>query len=484
VNRRDAARAADPGRRATLALCGAFVVAGALVRLLPCWNDFWLDEIWSWQSARELASPLGVFTAIHHSNNHHLLTLLLRALGEDAHGSLARLPSFAAGVVSIALAGRLAARRGRLEAVFACLLTAACFTLVHFSSEARGYALAVGFALAALACGERARRAGSLAACAAFGLCIVLGFLSQLVFLLFWSGVLARDLARELPAGGGGWRRLLLLHLFPTAALLALAWVDLRHFELGGGNPTDVGLMFARTFGFSLGLPIARAWLPLGALIAALVFALGLAPLLRARDPDALLYAIAIVIAPALVFGGLRPQVIDVRYFVIGIALWLLLASRVLADAWRSGGLRRAAALLFAAAFVAGNGLHTAAFLREGRGGYERALRFMAERTPGPELVVGGDHDFRNGMTLLFYARRLPPGKRLVYLTRGQWPAEGPPWLVVHAASRPAEPDRELALSPLRRYRLAAEFDHAAISGFWWGVYRRIEPSSASTHAR
>jgi hypothetical protein len=45
----------------TLALCAACLAIGALVRLLPCWNDFWLDEIWSWESARALTSPLAGF---------------------------------------------------------------------------------------------------------------------------------------------------------------------------------------------------------------------------------------------------------------------------------------------------------------------------------------------------------------------------------------------------------------------------------------
>ena len=75
-------------------------------------------------------------------------------------------------------------------------------------------------------------------------------------------------------------------------------------------------------------------------------------------------------------------------------------------------------------------------------------------------------------MVLRFYARRLPPEKQLDFVPRGRWPAQGPEWLVLHAAQRPAAPAPELALGA-RRYELAAEYDHAAISGFWWGVYRR-----------
>jgi len=468
------ARSGGPSARATLALCAAILAAGALVRLLPCWNDFWLDEIWSWESARALTSPLGVFTEIHDTNNHHLNTLLIWALGDRDDWAIYRLPAFVAGVASVALAGWLAAQRGRLEAVFATLLCAACFALIHFSSEARGYSLMVFFALAALAASDRFERSGSRTAAAVFSACVVLGFLAQLFFVFFWAGVFVQGLWRALRRGGDAWRRLLTLHGLPSLLFAALWFVDLRYLEESGGPPADVPLLLARIFGFTLGLPIARELALPGALFTAVVLGLALAKLAREGDDAWLLHAIAIVIAPALGFGSLRPEVIELRYFLIGITLWLLLASFVLADAWRSGGVRRAVAAALVAVFVAGNAVHTAAFLRDGRGGFERALRYMAAHSSGSEVVVGSDHDFRNGTVLLFYARRLPPEKRLVYLPHRRWPLEGPEWLVVHAARRPAEPPALLELRSVRRYALAAEFDYAAISGFWWGIYRNL----------
>ena len=60
-----------------------------------------------------------------------------------------RLHSFAAGLAAVAMAALIARRRGRVEAVFAALLFAANYWLVLCSTEARGYALAVCFALLA-----------------------------------------------------------------------------------------------------------------------------------------------------------------------------------------------------------------------------------------------------------------------------------------------------------------------------------------------
>ncbi|MEZ4653335.1 MAG: hypothetical protein R3E12_06970 [Candidatus Eisenbacteria bacterium] len=70
----------------TLALGGVFL-AGILLRLFPCFDAFWLDEVWSYFWAREITSPLGVFTQIHHSNNHHLPTLWMFLMGTGNTGS-------------------------------------------------------------------------------------------------------------------------------------------------------------------------------------------------------------------------------------------------------------------------------------------------------------------------------------------------------------------------------------------------------------
>ena len=76
--------------RATWLAVAACVVVGTVVRAIPCWNDFWLDEIWTWKDARALRSALGVFTQIHHSNNHHLNTLFFYWLGDQRDWALDR----------------------------------------------------------------------------------------------------------------------------------------------------------------------------------------------------------------------------------------------------------------------------------------------------------------------------------------------------------------------------------------------------------
>jgi hypothetical protein len=228
----------------------------------------------------------------------------------------------------------------------------------------------------------------------------------------------------------------------------------------------------ARLFGYGFGLPNAPAAAWLYAAVYAALLALALLRLARRGDEAWLLLLVAIVLAPAAALGGLQPELVDVRYFLIPIALSLLAFALPLADALRAGGARRAAAAAALVAFAAGNAVHTARFLELGRGGYHAALRTMAEATPGPTIVVGSDHDFRTGSVLRFYARELPGDKRLDYRPRRHWPTGGPDWLVVHAPERRGPPQPRITLPSGERFELAGEFDHASLSGFHWVLYR------------
>ncbi len=452
-----------------------------MARLIPCFGDFWLDEIWTYFTARGLASPWEVFTSIHDSNNNHLNTLLVYIFGDRTFWPAYRVPSLLAGVGGVGLATGIAWRRGRLEAVFTALLFSACFALLHFSSEARGYALAVFFALAAYWALERELERKTRWGAPLFGICTVLGFLSHLTFLFFYAGALVQSAWRSWGGRGAAAPRLLALarlHLAPVACLLALYWLDLRQLSVGGGYPTDFQQLLARTFGFTFGLPVVRGFALAYTALAIAVLIPALHLLRREGSDEWLLHLVTIVLAPLLVLAVMRPQVVAVRYFLIGIAFYLLLASYLLADLYRRGGWRRGLGLAAVALFLLGNANHTAAFLRLGRGGYLDALEFMAHHTAGTRVVVGSDHDFRNGMVLRFYARHLPAGKRLVYAARGSRPPGGPDWLITHYPARPTATPTTIRDPAGNAYRLAADFDHGAISGFYWAVYRNASETS------
>ena len=87
-----------------IAMCGLLIVSAGL-RLLAARGDLWLDELWSLSFARQMTSPLDVWTAIHHDNNHPLNTLYLFVVvhlaGAHASPMLFRLLSLVSGAAML-----------------------------------------------------------------------------------------------------------------------------------------------------------------------------------------------------------------------------------------------------------------------------------------------------------------------------------------------------------------------------------------------
>jgi hypothetical protein len=228
----------------------------------------------------------------------------------------------------------------------------------------------------------------------------------------------------------------------------------------------------SRTVGYTLGLPVGAGFAWPGLACATLI---GVAAGRLSRhegDDDWLLVLVTLAVAPALVLGVMRPSVVEVRYFVVGIALYLVLAARLAAALLRAGGWRRVVCAAALCLFALGNATHMLPFLRYGRGGYAAAVRFMAESSPNPEFSVGSNHDFRNEMILRFYARELPAGRSLTYTGRKEKPRKAPDWVILLAAQRPEHVQPSLTDIRGHRYRFTREFENGGISGFWWGVYR------------
>ena len=128
---------------------GSFAV-GIVVRVFAAQNDLWFDEVWSLQLLRERGHSLtDVFTNIKHSNNHHLCSLWMWLVGQNASALVYRLPSVLASIGTIVLAGLIGLRQSRLAGCVAVILTSWSYLLIHFGTEARGYSLAIFFALLA-----------------------------------------------------------------------------------------------------------------------------------------------------------------------------------------------------------------------------------------------------------------------------------------------------------------------------------------------
>ncbi|MBI4915263.1 MAG: hypothetical protein HY825_05395 [Acidobacteria bacterium] len=470
----------------------AWVVAGAFVlRALAARGDLWLDEIFTLTAMSSLHSPVEIVTALHHENNHLLYSLLLWILRPFDSEWVYRLPAAAAGAGSVALGAWIAAADGQARAhdkggaparaVIAAILLGASYLLVHYGSEARGYSLAVFFSLAALAAAHRSGfRPGSRWAWV-YAPALALALLSHALAIHAVAGGLAWSLVRWRRAGlsfgplalsGLRW------HALPVATAVALYVGFLRGVMGAGGNPDPVLSVLGRTVAYASGLPLGLGAGGLLALGLASIAACLLPPL-RSQDDSWIFYLTAALASP-LAFQLLLPRtVLFERYFVLTATLALVVLARGFAALWTFSGAGKAATVILLAASVAGNVPRIVRLLVEQRGQYSAALARIAEVGPGPVVTVSGDHDFRNGLVVEYYASRVERSNRIVWVPPGTWRGVGPDWFLVHRFESEGPPPPAFVDTADNVYRLDREYLSAPLSGWRWFTFRRADRTAA-----
>src|SRR5216117_1898350 len=222
---------------------GSFAV-GTVVRVLAAQNDLWFDEVWTLELLRErVHSFRDVFINIKHSNNHHLVSLWMWLVGQNASALVYRLPSVLASIGTVALAGFIGARRSWLEGCIAVTLTSWSYLLIHYGTEARCYSLAIFFALLALYSLQQFEEKRSWIWTIVFWSAVILGFLAHLEFAVCFAGLVAWALWRFVRYRSK-WREAVLnlfaLFTVPIVLLLAFYFGAVRGMEVGGGPTYQV----------------------------------------------------------------------------------------------------------------------------------------------------------------------------------------------------------------------------------------------------
>ncbi len=452
------------------------LAVAALLRLGAMGAEFWFDEIWSWEFARDAASPWQIFTGArhHHDNNHKLNTLFLWLYPASAGWWLYRLHSFFAGLATVAVAAMTARRRGRAEAVFAALLFAVNYWLVLCSAEARGYALAICFALAAFYALEGYLTGGSRRMLVLFWSSVILGFAAHLTFihcylaLGLWSvyQVARRRLSPRAEIG-----QLLACHLVPSLFFVSLYVVDIRHMQLGGAPPTPVPIVLGRLIGLGLGVTPSDLGSAAAIVFALLSLVLGLRLLAREDHHVWLFFIITILGSPALFLLG-KPMFLFERYFLVSFAFFLLLLSYVLGSLWRRSRGGAFAAVILTLVLLTGNLRQIAAFERGGRGHFLDALAYIDRESPPGEVSVCGDYDFRVQKFYRFYVPYLRGEERFRYHEQELLPSHGADWLLVHRLDANHPPPPRMYDVDGNAYERVQDFSAAVFGGWNWHVYR------------
>ena len=455
------------------AALSAILLIGAVVRLVAAQGELWLDEIWSYRLAHLAAGPLGIVSGLHNDNNHYLNTLYLRFIPDGTSAWwVYRLPAIVLGTGTIVLAAIIARRRSAWAALAAATLTATSFLLVVYSSEARGYAMAVFFAFACVLAVDRYLAGATVSWGLLASLCATLGLLGHLTFLHALAGIVVWATVRSRRTTGRSIvQDLIVLAALPALVLALVYWFDLRLLQLGGGPLTSPGDIAANALSLSVGGPEDGGWKVLATLAAFLGAVASIASVHRSGSDLWILFFVTVILAPALTLAIVDTGVIYERYLVVALA-FMTLSYAWLIDRLAYRSVPVAAALVVV--FVIANGVRTWRFVNAGRSHYAAAMRDITERAGGARVTLGSDHDFRNGRVVEFYQPFVPGGDRLVYEPQGQWSAGGPDWLLTHRIEPLFTPRQEITVVGGHRYRLVQSYPYAGVSGWHLALYQNL----------
>jgi hypothetical protein len=449
---------------------------GVAVRVLAAHNDLWFDEVWTLQLLRERVHSFGdVFTKVKHSNNHHLCSLWMWLAGQNASALVYRLPSVLASIGTVVLAWLIGLQGSRLEAYIAVIFTSWSYLLIHFGTEARGYSLAIFFALLSWYALQKFEERRSWIWIVIFWGAVVLGFLAHLEFAICFAGLVAWAVWRFVRYRTN-WRQSVLdlftLFAVPVALMLVFYIVALRGFEVGRGPDYKVAPLLVETASYMFGGPGSGAAAGIAALLAVAFLYVALAYLMFERDDRWIFYAVLIVV-PLVLIAILLPVSLSARYFVVSVATSLVLLSSGYAALLRQGVAELVLALGLLAVYVTGNAVNTGNLLRFGRGQYLSALRFMERNSDGREVVITSDHDFRNGMLVNYYKRYLARPDSVRYADEATLSNRGAEWLILHRFELTKWPAR-LTDAYGNSYQLVSVYRYSDLSGWNWLLYHNL----------
>jgi hypothetical protein len=364
------------------------------------------------------------------------------------------------------------------------ILTSWSYLLIHFGTEARGYSLAIFFALLAWYALQQFEERRSWIWIIVFWSAAVLGFLAHLEFAVCFAGLVAWALWRFVRYRKN-WRQALLdlfaLFTVPIVLLLAFYFVAIRGMEVGGGPDYQVMPLLIKTASYMIGGPASGAVARIAALLAVASIYIVLVYLMFERDDRWIFYAV-VIMAPLGLIQILLLVPLSVRYFMISVAASLVLFSSGYTALLRRGVAGRGIGLTLLAIFVAGNAVNTGNLLRFGRGQYLAALRFMEKDSDAREVVITSDHDFRNGMLVNYYRRYLARPNSMRYANGATLNESGPEWLILHRFELTRWPDRVTDVYR-NTYQLVKIYRYSDLSGWNWLLYHNLNRGPVTEHS-
>ncbi len=457
---------------------------GVILRVAASSGDFSMDEIWSWHLVNRVHHPLHIITRLPHDNNHILNSLFMYSMGGQAFWQVYRIPSVIAGVMSLILAFRIGLRGGKRQALFLLILLGPSFLAVFYSAEARGYGLLMFFTLAAYGISLRVLEEQDTRQMTVAGLwgSVVLGVLSHLSFIYVYAGILVWSLDVILRSGGSRREKIVQLarlHLVPMLFLVWLTAVFISPMKSGGAPEADILSVIGQTAVYILGLKQAGWFRAAGGIILFIVGVSGLYLVRRHKGSRWLFFATATICAPALSLLVFPVDWLAIRYFLVSIILYYFLVAQWLDDLFGRTRFGAWSAILILGLYVIGQAGFFASYFPRQKGQFARTVAFLADKTRGRSVTVGGHHDFRNALVFRFYKKRTGGASRLQYVPHGRWNERDPQYyLLEDLLSRYRFRTIEITIEGRPFYfRHLKSFPFGGhLAGWDWHVYERFNP--------
>jgi hypothetical protein len=454
------------------------IMAALALRLYAAFDNFWLDEIFTYFLAKnKLHSLIDVFTGIK-VEHQFMVTLSMYLMGDQMNWVWYRLPSVIMGTGTLALMALVGYRRMSTAAMTITVAVAAVsYPLIVYSSEARGYAPAAFFSLVMFACIEAYWRSRNRWYLTGFWSATMIAVLYHPAAVTISLALGLWSLAHEWRLGGGFpriFRELALCHAVPLAFMAWLYFAIMQQWGSVGGDILPVARVLGDTMAVAIGLPMQAEFRWWALFLGSALIAAGLLILSkRVRSDIWIFYISALLVAPILMLVINGRSYVYVRYFVILFPFFYLMLGEAMDAIAGEFTWARKAVIGLCVLMLAGNSIATVNFLRVGRGGHLDAVNYMAANTPRPNITVGGDHSFRNGYPIEFYSRYLNKDRSMVYLRNNAWPTEGPDWFLVHnTCSEENVVPRDAIRVRNKIFRLRESYPVLGLSGLGWHLYR------------
>ncbi len=347
----------------------------------------WLDEIWTIQGVQAgVHSPTDIVLSVKHDNNHFLNSFFVYLIGPGRADWAYRCPALIAGTLAVFLAGWIQRLQGAVSCMSAMLLTGFSYLLVNYSSEARGYAYEILFAVALFGILCQLDQQVSVAWELMFTVVCMLGFLAHPLFLNVYLSaqiwmVLCLWRGRKSLCAKAIATTVALCTIIPGLFFTWLYFVNWGQMSIGGGESPAYFVVIAQTFSLVVGGPFSSPGYYCSAAITVLVLVAALWNVFGRMPRRAAFYLCAVVVFPAITLAIVPREDLYPRYFLANVLFLLLLWSDYLSDLWRgpTGSKWFVAAVLVV--FLIANSCHVVELIINGRGHYREAIQLIEAET-------------------------------------------------------------------------------------------------------